>query len=491
MTSICSGVFSQEDIVFMTQHPNTLDAKDRLSESSHTKHFTIPLTENLRNALSCKIGLDLANVSDLPMRWIQGDTVPHVDQGSISFENTYLVYLKDSEGEFVLDDVDYPIEANTGFVFSEGVSHKTQNTGTEPRLLVGPMNEYGLCVGQINVNNGNDITYFANQSDASNNINSIGASSQYTVGSGVISDYPSNTRWRIDPTNSVGTSDMNIAYNPGDVLSSDDGLYDNYLAIYFLYPIIISYYPSETDALNNTNVLGDSGDSTTIGNGYIPGLSNHWVVASNSYPNIEIGGGYYNGDVINIPVTSHPVLFLFPYQGCFLEGTNILTLVNEKETYLPIETLRKGNLIKTSKSGYQKIELIAKGNVYNPGNNERTKDRLYKYSPMTYPELTEDLYMTGQHAILVDEFTELQRENTIRCLGKKGNYIIEGKCRLMSHLNELAEPWNSEGNFTIWHLALENENENGDYGIYANGGLLVESCPISNLKKNKNMTMVE
>jgi hypothetical protein len=44
----------------------------------------------------------------------------------------------------------------------------------------------------------------------------------------------------------------------------------------------------------------------------------------------------------------------------------------------------------------------------------------------------------------------------------------------------------TEGFFIVWHLALENENENGNYGIYANGEFLVESCSISNMNNITN-----
>ena len=58
---------------------------------------------------------------------------------------------------------------------------------------------------------------------------------------------------------------------------------------------------------------------------------------------------------------------------------------------------------------------------------------------------------------------------------------------LTAHVDERAEPWNSDGLYTIWHLALENSNDRMNYGIYANGGLLVETCCIYALKNKSNM----
>jgi hypothetical protein len=83
----------------------------------------------------------------VPMRWIKGNTVPHIDNGLKQFEKTHLVYLTDSQGEFLLENKSYPITKGSALVFNEGLRHETINTGLEPRLLLGPMSEEGLAVG--------------------------------------------------------------------------------------------------------------------------------------------------------------------------------------------------------------------------------------------------------------------------------------------------------------------------------------------------------
>jgi hypothetical protein len=65
----------------------------------------------------------------------------------------------------------------------------------------------------------------------------------------------------------------------------------------------------------------------------------------------------------------------------------------------------------------------------------------------------------------------------------------------MACVDERAEPWNSEGSYTIWHFALQNKDEKMNYGVYANGsdekdGLLVESCSKRYLKELSNMTLL-
>ena len=69
-------------------------------------------------------------------------------------------------------------------------------------------------------------------------------------------------------------------------------------------------------------------------------------------------------------------------------------------------------------------------------------------------------------------------------------FITDKKYRLIACVDERAEPWNSKGTYTVWHFALENTDEYMNYGVYANGGLLVESCSIRFLKKKSNMVVI-
>jgi len=401
MSSVFHNVFSNEEIEYLTQLPEVTAAKEKLNTSAQFSrvYFNVPLNESLRNSLFRCFGLDFSSVSEIPMRWIKGDTSPHIDTGSTKFENTYLAYINNSQGEFIIDNSTYPITANTAFKFNEGLLHMTTNTGEVPRLLLGPMNELANPVGA-------SVTYFSNQNDADtfNYANALGSSYSYTVGDGgPYGPTPGYTYWRIS-SSSNGSSPQNVVYANGSLLNAD---------------------------------------------------------------------GTYN---------------LYPAIPCFLEGSKMLSLVEGEETYVPIENLRKGDLIKTIRHGYKKVELIGKGNIINPANNERSEDRLYKCSPSKYPELTEDLYITGFHCILVDTLTDVEREKTMKHMGDI--FVTDNKYRLIACVDERAEPWCSEGNYTIWHVALENTDERMNYGIYANGGLLVESCSINFLKNHTNMSVM-
>jgi hypothetical protein len=139
--------------------------------------------------------------------------------------------------------------------------------------------------------------------------------------------------------------------------------------------------------------------------------------------------------------------------------------------------------------GFKAVVLIGNGSLLNPGNDERTENRLYKCSASKYPQLTSDLYITGCHSILENKITDEQKEATIKRLDRI--FVTDKKYRIMAFIDERAEPWNSEGTYTIWHFALEYENERTNYGVYANGGLLVETCSIRTLKDKSNMSLID
>ena len=169
---------------------------------------------------------------------------------------------------------------------------------------------------------------------------------------------------------------------------------------------------------------------------------------------------------------------------CFLEDSKILT----KQGYRPIQDLRKGDLIKTIKHGYVPIDMIGYREIFNPICEERIKDKLYVCSNKEYPEIFEDLVITGCHAILVDDYKDQQQdEKSVEVLG--GLYLTDYKYRLPACVDERAKPYEKEGVHTIYHLALENDDYFMNYGIYANG-LVVETCSKRYLKELSNMTLL-
>ena len=169
---------------------------------------------------------------------------------------------------------------------------------------------------------------------------------------------------------------------------------------------------------------------------------------------------------------------------CFLENSNILTV----NGYRPIQELRNGDLVKTLNHGFLPISMIGRKEVHHVASNERIKDQLYKCSSSKFIEVFEDLVITGSHSILVEEFcSEEQRNKIIELYGEI--YITDDKYRIPACVDDRTVVYEKEGNYMIYHLALENESYYSNYGIYANG-LLVETCSKRYLKELSNMELI-
>jgi hypothetical protein len=503
MSFIYPNLLSNEELYYLNNHLNVLSAKASLdSNSSGMVYFSVPITDSLRATLQSKFGLDLSINSQIPMRWIKGDTAPHIDVGSSKFQNTYLLYLNDSPGEFIVDSQSYPIKTNSGFVFNEGLSHKTQGTGIVPRLLLGPMNElvepvgapttrYDIQIslpapsnlvvfnGYFNVfNDTNIVDSFYDSTDPNTNIRSNGNNGGPT--------YLYYSGWLCFDGGGCNITKFPYSYGPteGDynmygTTSSSTGNIDGLGTFTFkFYNNRIDYYATEADALADTNSIGGN-NSFVIGGPF----TTSWRIASNSFGSSSQSVVYSNGDVLN--TDGH--YFLYPSAPCFLEGTTVLCNLDGIEKYVPVEKIKNGTLVKTSLNGYKEVVLIGKGTIQNPGNDERTENRLYKCSTSNYPQLKEDLYITGCHSILEFPITDKQKDAAIKHLGKL--FVTDKKYRIMACVDERAEPWNSKGSYTIWHFALANKDEKMNYGVYVNGGLLVETCSINFLKNKSNIIL--
>ena len=115
---------------------------------------------------------------------------------------------------------------------------------------------------------------------------------------------------------------------------------------------------------------------------------------------------------------------------------------------------------------------------------------LFQCTNENYPEIFEDLYITGLHSILVDSLTKQQAEKIMSFYNlTDGFYLTDNKFRLPACFDDRATLYETDDDVTIYHLALDNENEDNNYGIYANG-LLVETTSI-NLLKESEMILLE
>lgn len=418
MAIVRQHLFTEDDLNYLVQRPEvslSLESLDieslelGLGQPTKSAYFSVPITDSIRATLHSNLGLTVPEGVEVPMRWIYGDLPPHVDRGTAEFSTTYLVYLTESVGTLVVGEESFAIAQNTAFSFPEGITHYTTGTGSEPRLVLGPMNEFILPVGLP------AIAYYSNYTDAmANNIANNIANGNYILGDSV--DVGGITQWRVA-----------LANGP-DGLVAIDGVFSNGTDLQGFYPEI------------------------------------YWFT-------------------------------VYPAVPCFREGTKVLASVNGgAETYMSIEGLRPGDLVKTSEGIMRKISVIGKGSIGKVATNERLENRLYRCTPEQYPELTEDLYITGCHSILVDAITAEQRTESINKQGKL--YVTAGKYRLMACVDLRADPWidvdvDAATEYPIWHLSLESANEDLNHGIYVNGGLLVETCFANRLKQLANFKLVK
>ena len=171
--------------------------------------------------------------------------------------------------------------------------------------------------------------------------------------------------------------------------------------------------------------------------------------------------------------------------ACFKEDSLILT----NKGYCPVQDLRKGDLIKTMNHEFLPINMIGCREINHLATDEHIKDQLYKCSKEEYPQLVEDLILTGCHSILVNEFSSLEERKKVKEMNG-GLFRTENVFRLPACLDNRACVYEIKGKYKVYHLALENVNDYSNYGIYANG-LLVESCSKRCLKEYSNMKLIE
>jgi hypothetical protein len=224
------NVLSHYEISEILSDPIVQTNRDYLSDTQNVAKFTLSLPDSIKSKLENSLSINLSQNATTPMRWIRGDTLPHIDRGEEYFENTYLVYLTDSVGDLIIDGQAYPITAGTAYVFNEGLEHSTINTGNSDRLMIGPMSESGFGVGAA----AGTILYYLTELEAANdvnyNANSIGVSDNTIQTLNGISSWVIYTNlYGTDPSPNGGP------YVTGSVLVPT--------GIYYLYPYVAPSQP--------------------------------------------------------------------------------------------------------------------------------------------------------------------------------------------------------------------------------------------------------
>ena len=180
--------------------------------------------------------------------------------------------------------------------------------------------------------------------------------------------------------------------------------------------------------------------------------------------------------VVGRSVKATPVNGFLP--ACFIKGTKILCLNKDlEEVYIPIEELNDEYLVKTYLHGYKKISSIGKSIITND-----IDDMNYCIFRLnSEDEIYDNLIVTGGHAVLVDELSELEiKEHLLKWAELKK---IDDKYLLLAGLSSRFEKIIDNNNYEVFHIVCEDDgDEFKQYGIYANG-ILTESMSSLNFSK--------
>lgn len=168
---------------------------------------------------------------------------------------------------------------------------------------------------------------------------------------------------------------------------------------------------------------------------------------------------------------------------CYVKGTKILCLIDNIELYVKIEDIKYDTLIKTYLHGYKKIKKLVYSTFENSLEyNNNIISNIYKLSKDKEDVLIEDLYVSGQHSLLVDSLTEKQIKKLMMFWSQL--LKIDDKFLLMSCADERFEIILDKNIYELYQVVLEHENINGRYGIYANG-ILSESMSLNTFNRKK------
>lgn len=236
---------------------------------------------------------------------------------------------------------------------------------------------------------------------------------------------------------------------------------------YFIYN---DYYLNIASVDYTTYILTVNQDNTTtivFSNIYIYVMGNQtFTLYGGTIPN---GTNIASGDIGIEPV-------------CLLKGTKILCLIDDVEKYVNIEDIKESTLIKTYNNGYKNIKILA-WNIFKntTKNNINAAYRLHKLSKHKNDNLIDDLYISGQHSILVDNLNQEQikkiRQRWTRLLK------IEDKFLLMAYVSNDFEQIHDNNQYELFHIILDNPSDiKKQFGIWANG-ILTESMSLFTFNK--------
>jgi len=192
-------------------------------------------------------------------------------------------------------------------------------------------------------------------------------------------------------------------------------------------------------------------------------------------------------DLYITPLTVTTSLYTDPsnYVPCFNQGTKILCLNKEVEEYVPVQNLRKGDIVKTYLHGYKQIKEIGVNRMINDPSNHRRC--MYVMKKDKNVDLVEDLTVTGDHSILVDVVSIEERTMLRKRLMSEEK--IGQKKLVMSSISDKFEQIVNRDEYTYYHFCVEDvEKSSKKFGVWANG--VLSEIPAADQFKSLNLQIV-
>jgi len=82
------NILSSDEIFELVNNPIVKKEKENLSDTQKEVKFSISLPDIIKTKIENSLSIDLSQTITIPMRWIKGDTPPHIDRGEKHFNNT-------------------------------------------------------------------------------------------------------------------------------------------------------------------------------------------------------------------------------------------------------------------------------------------------------------------------------------------------------------------------------------------------------------------
>lgn len=155
----------------------------------------------------------------------------------------------------------------------------------------------------------------------------------------------------------------------------------------------------------------------------------------------------------------------------FLEGTKITCQTPiGTEVEANVETLRRGDLVKTLNNGFLPVNCSSFITLNTPYSSDY--GCLYQMSDPS-------LCLASRQCTLVDQISDEMR---LRIISNLGHYdLADGMNKIPAFLDPRFVVLEQSQDLNVWFFSLEAGENDQTYGIYANG-ILVESVSLSSFK---------